>query len=668
MTITVQRNESGFDVSFPYNAVLVAAIKTLPARRFNPTTKSWIVHRTASAELGRLLRRLPDVTVAGDPEALAALAGAEDEKRAAIEASRASASDAVLPVPEGLEYLPYQKAGIVSALNRTNTLLGDEPGLGKTIQAIGVVNAVPSIRRILVVSPASLVRNWENEITRWDTRGLTVGRVNGAFPSTDYVCLNYDILQKWIGPIRAVAWDLLVLDESHYLKNPKAKRTQLVYGKWDRSPEKAIPAIAATRTLALTGTPIPNRPIEGWTTFHALCPEVFKSWKHYAERYCAGYEGRHGWDVSGASNLGELQTLLRQHLMVRRLKADVLTELPAKRRQVIELPVDAEAEQVIAAERATFERQEAAKAALEDARDRAEAEGDQAGYEAAVAGLAAGARIAFEEMSAMRHASALAALPQVLAAIADLREGGVKKLLVFAHHQDVVAAIAGAYPGESVQITGETPKDARQGIVQRFQEDPLCWLFVGNIQAAGTGLTLTAASHVVFAELSWVPGDITQAEDRVHRIGQRESVLIQHLVLAGSVSATMAKRLVSKQNVIDKALDREVIEDDRPIVIPAPKAWQATVSTVPAEVRAAIHFALRQVAGMCDGARAKDERGFNGADTFFGKDLASRASLTDRQAIVGRRMVLKYRRQIDATTYATMKDWDPTAPVQEPVL
>jgi hypothetical protein len=165
-----------------------------------------------------------------------------------------------------------------------------------------------------------------------------------------------------------------------------------------------------------------------------------------------------------------------------------------------------------------------------------------------------------------------------------------------------------------------------------------------------------------------VPGDITQAEDRVHRIGQRESVLIQHLVLAGSVSATMAKRLVSKQNVIDKALDREVIEDDSPIVVPAPKAWTATVSTVPAEVRAAIHFALRQVAGMCDGARAKDERGFNGADTFFGKDLASRASLTDRQAIVGRRMVLKYRRQIDATTYATMKDWDPTAPVQEPVL
>src|SRR3990167_6920453 len=166
----------------------------------------------------------------------------------------------------------------------------------------------------------------------------------------------------------------------------------------------------------------------------------------------------------------------------------------------------------------------------------------------------AASQAAFTEISKLRHATALAKLPMVMIHLRDQLDAG-NKVVVFAHHHDVVAAIAAEFGAAAVTLTGETGMAERQAAVDRFQSDDSCTLFIGSIHAAGVGITLTAAAHVIFAELDWVPGNLSQAEDRCHRIGQSGSVLVQHLVLDGSIDATMAQTITAKQDIIDRALD-----------------------------------------------------------------------------------------------------------------
>lgn len=650
MRVSIENNQ--IRLAFPYSAVLVAAVKALPGRRFDGATKTWSAPLSAAADVASMLKRLEGIDIEYVNGAHDAINAGAVNHVESVAASRANDWEGEIPCPEGLAYLPYQKAGIAYAMARTNALIADEMGLGKTIQAIGAVNADASIKSVLVVCPASLKLNWQREFMRWQTRGMTVGIANGALPSTDVVIINYDIIKKHISAIHARTWDMMILDESHYLKNSKAQRTNLVLGKWDRDPEKVIPAIQARRRIALTGTPILNRPIEAWPIVHALAPAEFGNWRTYVTRYCAGYQADHGWDVSGASHLDELQDKLRATIMVRRLKKDVLTELPAKRRQVIELPANGAAG-AVQAEADAYAAQQERLAALRAAVELAKADGDD-DYAGAVARLQQGTMAAFTELAKLRHTTAMAKVPHVIEHIRDTLDGGDSKLIVFAHHKDVIAALAAEFPG-CVQITGDTPMQARQDAVDRFQTDPTCRLFLGNIQAAGVGLTLTASSHVIMAELDWVPGNVSQAEDRAHRIGQLNSVLVQHLVLEGSLDANMARKLVAKQEIIDRALDRERGEiAAEPIVIGEQMATASTSRAKIAEVAASltpeqiveIHGQLRALAAMCDGARRIDGAGFSKIDLQIGHSLANAPSLTPKQAALGAKLTHKYRRQL----------------------
>lgn len=472
-------------------------------------------------------------------------------------------------VPFGRTYLPYQTEGIAFAARQAACLIADEPGLGKTVQALGVAN-VTKAARILIICPASLKNNWRIEAERWLVLPLSIGIAAGSrWPEDDVVIVNYDILDRHGPRIRKAEWDLLIVDECQYLKNPETDRTKAVLGRG---------GIPAKRKVFLSGTPMENRPIELWPLLYSLAPQhwgsyhefgiryangremvqihrmnaedwkVFRSWCAFTGRdaptamvtartweeftkackpHPAGLRLRRSWDYRGASNLAELNARL-QRFMIRRKKDDVLKDLPPKRRQVIELSPTG-------VRYLTHERKAMKEAVLMLQQDNVQA--------------------SFEQLSKVRHETTLEKLDQCCDFLSVALESS-PKIIVFCHHGDVWGALLARLAKHNpVGISGGSSQRDRIAAVEKFQTDPSCRVFVGTIGAAGVGLTLTAASHVVFVELDYVPAKILQAEDRAHRIGQKNSVLVQHLVLEGSLDARMARILVHKMDVIAQVLD-----------------------------------------------------------------------------------------------------------------
>jgi SWI/SNF-related matrix-associated actin-dependent regulator 1 of chromatin subfamily A len=459
-----------------------------------------------------------------------------------------------IPCPPGLQFLPFQKAGIAYALRRQTTLIADEMGLGKTVQAIGVCNASPDTRKILVICPASLLLNWEREIQKWMTYKLTSEYASSTkLPNSDVVLVNYEIVGKLKDKLLERNWDLHIYDESHYMKNPDAKRTMAVLGHEDTRRLKGSIALDAKRKLFLTGTPILNRPIELWPMLRVADPGgLGANYYSFARRYCQARDSSRGLDTSGASNLEELQERLRVSIMVRRLKKDVLTELPPKRRQIIAIPSTA-VKSIVQQELNFYVANESM---IEEAIAKAELaqkEGDKESYDAAARDLKGLRQAAFEELSRLRHNTGVAKVPYLVDYLKNALEQE-DKIVLFAHHQDVINPIVSEFASVAVKFDGTMSKEQKQQSVDRFQHDSGCKLFVGSVTAAGVGITLTAASYVLFAELDWRPAMVTQAEDRLHRIGQRENVLVQHVVFDGSLDANMAKKIVEKQKIIDAAI------------------------------------------------------------------------------------------------------------------
>ena len=539
----------------------------------------WAVQQPQLRALGYSLGRWPKDT---GPQKVTKWEKVPDkvllQRQSAKELSRAVDAQINAPVPEGLAYLGYQRAGIAFALARPATLLGDEMGLGKTIQAIGLINCLLSEQldpklRVLVVCPASLKLNWKRELQKWLVKDMPL------FVADSKMCpdilgvtiINYDILFKHADLLHRVVWDIVICDEAHFLKaGQKSRRGKMVFGI-EPTPKQAaagvtrVPGIRATRRLLLTGTPIANKPSELFPLINYLDPERWSNFFKFGLRYCGGHKNGGYWDFSGATNLSELQDVLRSTIMVRRLKKDVLTELPPKRRQIIEIPVEGELSRLVKAERQAYEERDAEIAGLEAAVELAKAADNEEAYRAAVTSLATGRADVFGAIATLRRETAIAKIPHVIEHVrAALEES--ESIVVMCHHHAVSDALHREFAGISVLHRGDMDIRARDEAVLAFQgdaaagrlPDPKIRLFVGSIQASGVGITLTRSSHEVFAELDWVPGNVSQAEDRCHRIGQAGSVLIQHLVLEGSLDAIMAKRIIAKQMVIERALDVDV--------------------------------------------------------------------------------------------------------------
>jgi len=452
-----------------------------------------------------------------------------------------------VPAPEGKIYRNFQKAAIEFASKRNGTLIADEPGLGKTIESIGLINYLGNIKNALVIAPASLVINWQREFERWGTLPLTIGIVKKSkLPETDITIMSYEMATKLSGFVQSKNWDIVVFDESHYCKNPKSKRTTVLFGAAGKG------GIKAKKYVLLTGTPILNRPAELWTTAKLLDPYgLGSSWMGFHSRYCSAYHNSYGWDVSGASNLEELQTRLRSTFMIRRTKAEVLGELPRKIRQVIELePLTEEHRKLVRKQTASYEKFKITEAELK--RLTKESDGS-AQYTDAIKKLRADFEVEFSEMSTLRHDIGVAKTGQAIEFIENMLSE-TDKIVVFAHHRDVINTLRDYFEPICVSFFGGDSDTTKTNAVDSFQKDPKIRLFIGGIKAAGLGLTLTASSRCVFVEQDWTPSIITQCEDRLHRIGQQDTVYVQHLVFDDSLDSRLMKEIITKQEVIDLAI------------------------------------------------------------------------------------------------------------------
>ena len=443
-----------------------------------------------------------------------------------IEDSKKVSSDMVLISPVGLNYLPFQKAGIEFCIKQKNVLLADEMGLGKTIQAIGVINNVDDIKKVLIVCTATLKRNWIEELKKWLTKPLTIKIVDVAddFNNENILICSYNRLPALLDAFKNYSFDLVICDEVHLTKNKKAIRTKAV----DKISKRTV------RNIHMTGTPIVSRPAELFPLIQRLGFEM--DWWHFMKRYADMHQNKFGYmEYKGAINLEELQQKLRSSIMIRRMKADVLTELPDKIRQPIVLDADSkELKEAIKQEQKFLDLFDSYVAKINSLEFRIDKE--------------------FSELAISRKNTAIAKIPLVIEFIKNTLEN-TDKVVVFAHHKEVISKIQAEFKDEAVKLTGDSTQDERQQAIKEFQNNPKIKVFIGSILACGAGITLTASSTVIFAELDWVPGNVSQAEDRCHRIGQKNTVMVYHLIVDGSIDVKISKMLIEKQTNIDKALN-----------------------------------------------------------------------------------------------------------------
>lgn len=453
------------------------------------------------------------------------------------------------PAPSGINpktgepyaYMPFQKAGIAYALKHGNCLVGDEPGLGKTIQAVGLANAIEA-QRVLVICPASIRLSWAREVADWSTlRRPTTYPIlksgDGVNPYANYTIISYDLIRNphIHEALCEVNWDLMVLDEAHYLKTIDAKRTRATFGGGRAKPfrDKWL-SQKAGRIMALTGTPLPNRPRECYTLARSLHPESI-DWMGY-DAFCHRFNpsGRldngHALEMKG--RLPELQARLRCNFMVRRRKDEVLTDLPDKRYEFTYVEPNGGIREVLAKER------------LIDFDPKSLLNPDFR-----IEGSVATVRREMGEAMAPRVIEHIRYLLDVVE---------IPKIVMFYHHTSVMEMLAEKLHTYGMAIRkGGTGTAAQQAAVDTFVDDADVRIFLGQLDTMeGADRLQHVTDHAVFAEPAWTPGRNEQCVDRLHRYGQHGNVIAQFLLAEGSFNERVLGAVLDKAHDIHDTLDR----------------------------------------------------------------------------------------------------------------
>eukprot|EP01133_Synstelium_polycarpum_P015748 gene15748-18711_t len=347
--------------------------------------------------------------------------------------------------------------------------------------------------------------------------------------------VSYDLVRNVLDKIMEKGFKVVIADESHFLKNQRAKRTEAT--------TKVIRA--ANRRILLTGTPALSRPIDLLQQILCIIPRPIQ-WTDFVYRYCAAYKDKFNrLNYFGCSNMKELNLFLNT-FMIRRLKNDVLTELPDKRREKIQVEV----------KKADMKKIKEVQDMIKEANSIASKTDEQKVHNSKVGTKKSLLLKLFRD-------TGLGKLPAIDTFLKEKLESFDGKFLIFAHHTAVLDGIEAVLVKQKVgyiRIDGSTPVHSRAQYVSAFQTEDTIKVAVLSLLAAGTGLTLTAANLVIFAELYWTPGSLFQAEDRAHRIGQKNSVLIQYLVGIGTVDEHIWNMIESKKEVLGRVLDDEYVE------------------------------------------------------------------------------------------------------------
>ncbi len=457
-----------------------------------------------------------------------------EHERAAATVALSYAEDADL---DGLELggvlHPFQRAGVRYALERRRTFIADEQGLGKTVQALAALerdDAFPAA----VVCPASMKLTWERETHIWlpnRTVAVLDGRTDvswaGDAEEADIVVLNYDILEAHLARLAGRGLRALILDESHYVKNPRARRTKAALELAERLPTDAL-------RFGLTGTPILNRPEELVAQLRILGRlQDFGSGARLTRRFrAAGSDDRLHWN-------------LRANCYVRRTKKQVLPQLPSKRQDTIPVALLNEQEYRLAEQDVISWLQTLPL--------------DMRAIDAKVAAALRAEQLV--RLNNLRQLAARGKLPAALSWIADFEASG-EPLVVFAEHVAIQRAVMERFP-DAVHILGADSTFKRQQAVDDFQREDGPQLIVCSMKAASQGITLTRASNVAFLELDWTPARHDQAEDRLHRIGQDSAVTAYYLLAPDTIDETMAEVLQRKRALINAVTDGQVRDEER---------------------------------------------------------------------------------------------------------
>jgi SNF2 family DNA or RNA helicase len=435
--------------------------------------------------------------------------------------------DAVAAVLGG-ELAPFQWAGVRYALDARRCFLADEQGLGKTVEALATLEAAGAFPAV-VVCPASLKLNWQREAAHWlphRSIALLEGRGAAAAPGAEITILNYEIVAAHREALGRRHPRALVVDESHYVKNPQAKRTQ------------AVRRLAASvrpdgLRLALSGTPVLNHAEELVAQLRVIGRlEEFGSGAQFARQF------------RGDSSEERLHWHLRRRCFVRRLKSEVLPQLPAKRQVVVPVALSNGKEYRLAEEDViAWLRSQPL---------------DLSELNAKIAATLRAERLA--QLGTLQRLAARGKLAAALSWIADFLESG-EPLVVFARHIEVQEALVERFPA-AAHLLGRDSSATREAAVQAFQSPDGPQLLVGATRVAGQGITLTRASNVAFLELEWTPAMHDQAEDRCHRIGQHDAVTAWYLLAADTIDETMAALIQRKRGIVAAITDGRRLDGD----------------------------------------------------------------------------------------------------------
>jgi SWI/SNF-related matrix-associated actin-dependent regulator 1 of chromatin subfamily A len=512
-------------------------IKSLSSRQWNePVAGAW---STKIQYLDEVVAKFPNASY---DDALKVEIEKQHKLRSRANAMQATKQFELGHFGNGKQILPFQMAGLEFVeLTDGKAMIADEMGTGKTIQAMSVLQLHPERRPAIIVCPASLKFNWRTELELWLTTNDKVQVINSgkAAPiSASVVVINYEVLGKWMEEIKRINPKIAIFDESHLIKNVGTGRTKAASELAKQVPYR----------IELTGTPVLNRPLELYSQLTILDPVKYppkaqdpQAYYRFAYAYCdpkqVEFTKRDGttethWTFNGASNLDQLNNELKG-LMIRRTKEQVLPELPDKRRSAIPMALSNVRE---------FNTQ------LQDFKK-------------------------WLLLNRDRHDASLEALPKLEYLKQMCVEGKMKssidwlensfiangqKVVVFTMHQSTIDTLIEKFKDVSVSICGATSQKDREKAVIEFQNNPNILMFIGNIKAAGVGITLTAASSVVFLEFDWTPGIHDQAEDRCHRMGQKNAVNCYYVLADNSIDCVILEMLERKRHVVE-----QIVGDDK---------------------------------------------------------------------------------------------------------